>query len=176
MFINPKRRAAFTLIELMVASAVSLVTATAIMLLSYFSSRSFVTMTNYTDMGQLSQLALDKMAKEIRQTRQLTSFSTNSLSFLDANNNALQFTYDPDARQLVRVSGGLTNTYLTECDFLTFSIYQHTPISNTFDCYDPAYVTNGRLVQVVWGCSRQVFGTKATTESVQSAKIALRNH
>ena len=48
--------------------------------------------------------------------------------------------------------------------------------SNTFDCYDPAYITNARVIQVTWRCSRPILGKKATTESVQSAKIVLRNH
>src|SRR6185436_2111609 len=103
-YIKPRGRAAFTLIELMVATALSLVVATAIALLAFFSSRSFVAMTHYTEMGQLSQLALDKMALEIRQAHKLTAYATNSLTFSDVNGNPLQFTYDPTARTLVRVS------------------------------------------------------------------------
>jgi len=37
-------------------------------------------------------------------------------------------------------------------------------------------VTNARVIQVTWNCSRQIRGTKATTESVESATITLRNH
>jgi len=175
-FIRPVNQAAFTLVELMVASALALVATTVILMLSYFSSRTFAAMNNYTEMGQLSRFALDKMSKDIRQARQLTSFATNSLTFQDANGNSLQFTYDPAAQKLVRVSDGQTNTYLTGCDSLQFWIYQHTPISNSFDCYNPAYVTNARLIEVTWTCSRPILGSKASTESVQSAKIALRNH
>ena len=49
-------------------------------------------------------------------------------------------------------------------------------VSNSFDCYAPATVANAKLVQVTWNCSRQILGNKANTESVQSAKIAIRNH
>jgi hypothetical protein len=174
--IKPGGRAAFTLIELTVASALALVVATVIAMLAYFSSRSFMVMANYTDMNQRSQSTLDKMSKEIRQALRLTSYSTNSLTFQDANGNPLQFTYDRVARRLVRVSGGQTNTYLTECDALQFWIYQHTMRSNTFDCYDPASVTNAKVIQLTWKCSRPIRGQKATTESVQSAKITIRNH
>ena len=179
---RPGRRDAFTLVELMVASALALVLLTAVATFSYFSSRSFVTMADYTDMNQQSQYALDKMIKEIRQVDQLTACTTNvsgeinSLTFQDANGNSLQFTYDANARELRRVSGGQTNTLLTDCDTLRFWIYQHTMISNTFDCYDPAYVTNARVIQVTWNCSRNIMGKKATTDNVQSAKIAIRNH
>lgn len=172
----PRRRAAFTLVEVMVAAALSLVVGTAIALLAYYSSRSFVAMTHYTEMNQLGRLALDKMSLEIRQAHVLTAYATNSLAFKDVDGNPLKFTYDPTARTLVRVSGGKTTTYLRECDELQFWVYQHTVKSNTFDCYDPAYVTNARVIQVTWKCSRQILGSKATTDNVQSSKIALRNH
>ena len=169
------RQAAFTLVEMMVAAALGLVVATAIALLAFFSSRSFVTMANYTEMNQRSQFALDKMSKEIRQARRLTWYSANSLTFDDADGNPLSFTYNPSTRKLVRVSGVQTNTLLADCDSLQFRIYQHTVISNTFDCYDVAFATNAKLIQVTWKNSRQILGKKTTTESVQSAKIALRN-
>jgi hypothetical protein len=144
-------------------------------MIAFFSSRSFVAMADYTEMNQRSQFALDKMSKEIRQARGLTAFSTNSLAFANADGNPLSFTYNPTSRRLVRMSGGQTNALLTDCDALQFRIYQHTMISNTFDCYDVASVTNARVIQVNWKNSRQILGKKATTESVQSAKIALRN-
>src|SRR5262245_10504868 len=103
MCIRSSGRAAFTLVEMMVTSAVALIVATVIAMLAYFSSRSFMVMANYTDLNQRSQFALDKMSKEIRQARRLTSFSTTSLTFEDANGNPLQFTYNPDVQKLVRV-------------------------------------------------------------------------
>ena len=173
--LGPGGRAAFTLVELMVASALALVLATAIASFAFFSSRSFVVMANYTQMKQSSQLALDKMSKDIRQARLLGAYSTNSLTFTNADGTPLQFTYSPGTRKLVRVSGGQTNTLLTSCDSLEFRIYQHTMMSNSFDCYLPAAVTNARVIQVNWKNSGQILGKKATTESVQSAKIAIRN-
>jgi len=176
MSIRITKSAAFTLVEIMVASALAVMIATVIVALTFFSSRSYLSMTNYTDMTQRSQLALDKMAKEIRQARQLTEYSPTKLTFQDLDGNTFGFTYDPDKRTLVRVSGGNTTTYLTECDWLQFSIYQHTVKPNTFDCYDPAYLSSARVIQMSWHCSRQILGAKATTENVQSTKIALRNH
>jgi len=169
--------AAFTLVELMVASALALIVATAIAMLAFFSSRSFLVMANYTNMNECSQMALDKMSKDIRQARALTAYSTNSLTFQDANGNALQFTYNPSVRKLVRLAGGQTTTYLTECDALQFRIYQHTMKSNTFDCFDNSTnLANAKVIQVNWKCSRDIKGSKATTESVQSSKIVIRNH
>ena len=51
MCIRDRRQAAFTLVELMVASALGLLLATAIATFVFFSSRSFVAMANYTEMN-----------------------------------------------------------------------------------------------------------------------------
>jgi len=175
-FIRSKANAAFTLPEVLIAAGVGLLVLLVVALLSFYTSRSLVAMTHYVDMDQRSQLALDKISREIRQARRLTDFSPTSLTIQDLNNKPVQFIYDPEARSLARASGGLTNTYLTDCDSLKFSVYQGTAISNTFDAYDPAYVTNTRLVQVTWVCSRSIAGMKANTESVQSAKVVIRNN
>jgi Tfp pilus assembly protein PilW len=173
---NRRVGAAFTLVEVLVASGLAVVVLSAFAMLSLFSGRSFVAMANYVNLDQTSQLALDKMSREIRQARQLTSYSPTNLTFADADDNPLQFTYDPASGTLVQISGGQTNTLLTGCDSLKFSTYQGTAISNTFDAYDPAYVTNSRLIQITWTCSRAILGAKANSESVQSAKVTLRNH
>jgi prepilin-type N-terminal cleavage/methylation domain-containing protein len=167
-------KAAFTLIEVLIASALSLILAAILAIFFFFSLRSFAAMTNYADMNTRSQLALDKMAKDIRQARSLTAYTTNSLTFNDVNNNSLQYIYTN--RVLNRISGGVTTTYLTNCDSLQFWIYQHTPISNSFECYNPAAVADARVIQMTWHCSRKIMGTKSTTESVESATLSLRNH
>jgi len=175
MNINSRGRAGFTLVELMVASALAVMVGTAIATLAYFSSRSFMVMANYTNLNERSQFALDKMSKEIREALRLTSYSTNSLTFQDADGNPLQFTYNPSARKLVRVSGGQITAYLTECDALKFLIYQHTVIPKSFDCYNPASAASAQVIEMQWKCSRQIRGSKVTTEGVQSAKITMRN-
>ena len=171
-----RQQSAFTLIEVLTASAISLVLAGILAVFFAFSLRSFAAMTNYADMNQKSELALDKMSKDIRQARGLTSYATNSLTFLDVNNKALTYTFDPTKGTLTRSNAGVVTTYLTNCDSLQFWIYQHTPISNTFDCYNPAGATNTRVIQMTWHCSRKILGTKATTETVESATLSMRNH
>jgi prepilin-type N-terminal cleavage/methylation domain-containing protein len=173
---NVGSRHAFTLVEVMVATGLAGIVVTVIGMLSYFTSRSFVAATNYTDMALLSRMALDNMSRTIRQARQVTAYSSNSISLLDANGNTVQYTLNPTTQKLVAVSGGVTNTYLSGCNSLQFWIYQRTPKSNNFVCYDPAYVTNAKLVQVTWSCSRQILGSNVNNEVVESASICLRNH
>jgi prepilin-type N-terminal cleavage/methylation domain-containing protein len=175
-FTKSRERSGFTLVEVLITSAIALVVAAAISLLYMFSSRAFLTLNNYTDMCERSQLALDKMSKDIRQAKQVTDFTTNGITFQDVNGNPLQYTYDPTAKTLSRLSGGKTTTYLTSCDALQFWIYLPSPTSNSFTCYSPAYVTNARVIQITWNCSRLIRGQKTTTESMESAQIAMRNH
>ena len=166
----------FTLIEVMVASSLGVIVMTVVGMLSWYSSRSFAATANYVSLDQSGQLALDKMSREIRQARSLTTFSPTSLTLLDVDNHPLQFTYDPDRKVLLRISGEQTNVLLTGCDSLQFSKFQRNAISNTFDAYEPAFVTNTKLIQVTWSCSRSILGAKVNSESLQSSKITLRNH
>jgi hypothetical protein len=64
---------------------------------------------------------------------------------------------------------------LRGCQDLSFSIFQRNTASGTFDQF-PATLTNNavKLVQLNWTCQRTVFG-RLNTESVQSAKIVIRN-
>lgn len=176
MCIKNKGSRAFTLVEVMVASGLSVLVVAAVLSLSLFSSRSFVALTNYTDLGLASQLSMDKFSRELRQANSITVCSSNSITFLDSNTNSVTFTYDRDAKTLSRITSQQTNVYLGECDALQFAIFQQTPISNTFDCYYPAFATNAKLVQVTWNCSRQTPGVPTKSDNPQSLKIAIRNH
>lgn len=167
---------AFTLVEVMVATGLAGIVVTVIAMLAFFTSRSFVAATNYTDMALLSRMALDNISRTIRQSSQVTAYSTNSITLTDPSGNNVQYVLNPNTKTLLAISGGVTNTYLKGCNSLQFWIYQRTPMSNTFACYNPAYVTNAKLVQVTWSCSRQIFGANVNNEVVESASICLRNH
>jgi prepilin-type N-terminal cleavage/methylation domain-containing protein len=166
----------FTLIELMVASALALLASTALAFFSWYTSRSFVAATNYTDLALASRMALDNMSRTIRGAALVTAFTTNSISLQDPSNNITQFLYKPGQRALFSITGTNTTTVLTNCDSLQFLVYQRTPISNTFDCYTPAKLYNAKLIQVTWSCSRTILGAKVNTEMMESAKICLRNN
>jgi type II secretory pathway pseudopilin PulG len=171
-----RRAPAFTLAELLVAVGLGSVALTAIMMLWLYSSRSFVAMGNYMDLDKASRNALDQMSREIRQTIALQSYATNQLVFVDYDTNLLSFTWNPSTRQVTRAKGGSSKVLLAQCDYLTFKISQRNPIPGLFDFY--AATNNAslcKLVDVSWRCSRTIFGKKVNTESVQTAKIVLRN-
>lgn len=173
---NTCTKSGFTLVEMLMATGLGALVATALVTMLIFAMRSFAAMTDYTDMQMESRLALDEIAKEVRQTKLVTAYSTNSVSLTDSSGNTVQYVYNPTAQTLSYITNGLTNVYLTNCSSLSFYIYQNSLIPNTFDAYTPAFVTNARVLQVTWTCYRQIMGRTANTECVQSAEIVLRNH
>src|SRR5579872_4492836 len=104
-----KTRQAFTLMEVMVATGLAGIVVSVIAMLAYFTSRSFVAATNYTDMALLSRMALDNISRTIRQSSQVTSYSTNSITLMDPSGNTVQYSLNPTTKTLLAVSGGTTN-------------------------------------------------------------------
>lgn len=171
-----RRRTGFTLIELMIAGAISSLVATALAALVIFSNRSFAAMMNYVDLDHRSRLALDTMARDIRQANRLKACTDTSLTFEDSDGGELKFVYDAAAATLRRWKNGVTASkpLLSECDSLLFTILQRNPVGGTYDQYPTASADTCKLVQLRWVCSRKIFGAKVNTESVQSAKIVIR--
>jgi len=167
---------AMTLVELMVAVTIGAIILAAVGKLSLFTARSFVALGNYSDLDQASRNALDIMSREIRQTRALTTYATNQLIFQDYDGAQLTYVWDPNPNVLTlsRIKGAQTKVLLRQCDFLSFGIYQRNP-SNNFNFYPVASPAAAKLINVSWRCSRQIFQKKVNTESVQTAKIVIRN-
>lgn len=165
-----------TLAELMVAMAIGSIVAMGLASLSFFTARSFAAMANYVDLDHRSRIALDTMSREIRQATRLTASTATSLTFTDFDGGTLQYVFDPQAKTLSRIKGGVAGgrPLLEECDSLNFSIYQRNPVGGTYDQYPAASASTCKLVQLRWVCSRKILGVAKNTESVQSAKIVIR--
>lgn len=169
-----RRRRGFTLTELMVASGIGGMVMAAVGYMIFFSGRSFAALANYVELDNYSRKALDRMTKEIRQANALTSWTTNQLVFSDFDGVPLTYTYSPSDHTLVRTKTNETVTLLVGVDTLSFSIFQRNPVGGTYDQYPTATPATCKLVQLNWTCSRNIFGQRANTESVQSAKIVIR--
>jgi hypothetical protein len=176
-----RRAAAFTLVELLVALGLSSIVLLALSQLTFFTARSFAALYNYIELDKYSRNALDQMVYKIRQADSLTTYATNRLVFSYNTTNTLTYQYAADSKQLFETittpSGGITRkTLLKGCDALSFTIFQRNSVSGTYDQF-PATLTNNaaKLVQLSWTCSRTLLGSRVNTESVQSAKIVIRN-
>ena len=165
-----------TLVEVMVASAISSIIVLALLNLTYFATRSFVAMTNYIDLDQKSRNALDTMTKQIRQASALTTSTTNSLTFQDYDGGVLDYTYDAQSKMLWRTKAGVRDAkpLLEQCDLLKFAIFQRTPVGGSFEQFPTAVPATTKVVQMTWICSRTILGAKVNTEAVLSAKVVIR--
>ena len=169
-----RRQDALSLIEFIVAAGISTLVLSILAALGYFGARSFAAMTNYVDLDMRSRAALDQMSKDIRQCDSLASFNTNKLVFNYGGGNSLTYTYSASDRTLTRTFNNASKVLLTECDYLNFAIFQRNPVGGTYNQYPTADPATCKLVQLNWVCSRTILGSRANTESVQSAKIVIR--
>ena len=179
-----------TMVELMVATGISVIVLAVVGILSIFALRSFVATSNYTDLDAKSSHALDLMSRDMRQATQVTGFQTNLPTkwLMLVNTNEVptvttKYTWDSVERTLIcEQTGQPTRTYLTECDRWDFALYQRTPRPSTTNVFYPATNSAGvldpslcKLIDMTWKCSRTMLGKKVNTESVQTAQIVIRN-
>jgi prepilin-type N-terminal cleavage/methylation domain-containing protein len=161
-----------TLLELMVAITVGSLILMVIATVFMTSARSMVSMGNYVNMNASSRSALDHMTLEIRQASGLTEFTSTRLKFsLPAQSNSvLVYDWNAATRQLTEWKTGSTktNTLLTECDQLAFSLYNSSFLPTT-------NLSKSKGLSVNWKCSRTILGKKTTTEDMQQALIVIRN-
>jgi hypothetical protein len=151
----------------------------AVMIFTLFATRSFIALGNYNDLDKTSRNALDRLSREIRQTDALTAYTTNQLTFRDYDGATLIYKWTPPSGSTVgrldRIKNSTTTTLLTQCDFLNFGISQRNP-SNGFAFYPTTNLSSVKLIDMNWRCSRKILQLKVNIESVQTAKIVMRNH
>ena len=170
------RSAGLSLIEVMVGATIGSILLAVIGSLVMFTARSFVAVGNYADLDRASRNALDVLSQQVRQCRALSGFTTNKLTLLDNDNGTLIFEYSPATKKLTRQKGKATKVLLTECDYLNFRIFQRNPSNDfTFFPVSADLLATAKMVDISWKCSRKILDAKVNTESVQTAKIVIRN-
>jgi len=171
-----RSRQAMTLMDVLVASTIATVLFAMIGTLAVTTARSFVALGNYGDLDRASRSALDTLSRDVRQSRALAAYSPQQISLLANDNTQLTYSYNSATGNFTRQSGSKTKVLLTQCDYLNFNIYQRNP-SNNWSWYPVSsnQMSTAKLIDVSWRCSRKILGNKANTESVQTAKIVIRN-
>jgi hypothetical protein len=167
-------RAGITLMEMVIAVALTTMVGTALLILSSSTGRCLAEMVNYVDLDHENRVALDNLTRELRQVRFLTSYSSSSVTCSDKDGGELRYVYSPIDRTLMRYKNGLSTKLLDQCDQLQFAIYQRTPQSNNYNLISTT-MTNCKVITVTWSCSRSLFGRKVNTEQGQTARIVIRN-
>ncbi len=166
--------AAMTLVEMLVASGVGGLIFVAVANLTTYTTRTFASMMNYTEMDQKSRYTLDQMTSDIRSCDRLANYSSTNLDLVVGGLTNLNYNYDAAGRQMTRTKSGVVKVLLTECDTATFTAFGRGTLSGTFDQFPATNATDAKLIKMDWTCSRQYLGSKVNTESVQSAKVVMR--
>jgi prepilin-type N-terminal cleavage/methylation domain-containing protein len=185
------RSGGWTLPELLVAVAIGALVLTAVAGFSLYSLRSFVALSNYSDLDEKSRRTVDEMTRQIRQATAIISYNTNGIKrWLTLTNSTpgaairyVKYTWSSQDRVLYFERTGLSAvTNLTDCDNWEFSLHMRVPIPGTTNQFYPATDKSGKIdlslakmVDMKWRCSREILGKAFQTESVQTTKIVLRN-
>ncbi len=177
------RTAAFTLVEASVAVGLGTLILAVVAYLSIYSARTFSAMGNYVDLDMHSRNALDIISREVRQATAVIDRQTNSgVSYITLTNSDSMTTFKiawvPDAATVsIEKTGEPRKIVLTGCDDWNVWLYNRAPnLNSTNISFNAATnLTDCKLVNMSWRCSRSILGTKINTESVQTAQIVLRN-
>jgi hypothetical protein len=173
-----RRCGGWTVAEVLIASAIGAIFLVGVVLTSISAIRNFAGMYNYTDMSMDSRLAMDKIARNIRSARGVCLQSANILTLTNPlSTGTITYTFTPSTRTLIcDQTGQSTILMLTNCDSWKVSIYQRSPTTNYDNTTNSSPgTTTTKLLSMKWTCSRTIMGRKFNTETVQEARIVLRN-
>jgi hypothetical protein len=172
-----------TLVETMIAAAITSIVVLTVMSLAFYTARSFAAISNYVDLDVKSRAALDRMTTEIRQADKLTDATDKSLKFQTTDPatggiHTLEYIYNPTAKTVTRKFDAQSSVLLTQCTFWTNSLCQRNVTNATFGNAFQALPTSRwdecKVIQLTWVCARNILGKTANTESVQSAHVVIR--
>ena len=110
----------FTMVELLAAFAMLAAVLAAVTMIQQSSMLAYLMGSHKMEVQQNARVALERMAREIRQTTsKLTAATDTSLSFVDQNDGAT--TYSLNGTTLTRTAGGVGLPVIGAVQALTFT-------------------------------------------------------
>ncbi len=178
-----KRRSklGWTLVEIMVATGLFSISSIALGTIFIFSIKSFASMANYSGLDRENRAAMDILTREIRQAKLVTGYVTNSagnsLSIRNGDGQDVTYSFSKANQQFNRTVNGYSSMLLTNCNLLSFNLFQRTPQGSNFGMFPIAYgnyTQSVKVVQLTWRTSRQVPSGPVNSENIQTARIVIR--
>jgi hypothetical protein len=179
---NPDRQAprlrtskapGFSLVELLVGVALGTLLLTGVASFYLFSLKSFMCMSNYSDLNAKNRYAGDIISRDIRSASSVASVTTNRLVLRNANID-ITYTFDPAAGTLTKSQLGRDLVLLEGVDTIKFSLYQRPIGGSPYEEFFNATPATAKLVGFEWSCSRKVFGAQRNSHSLEAAIVKLR--
>lgn len=185
MFIKLSRNArrAWTLVEMMVAVAVFSLSSMSLMGIYVFSVKSMASMYSYALLDAYNRQAMDQLTREIRQSKKVLAYTTNSITVLTANDDgtdgpAVTYSFSPSSKKMLRSStDGSTKMLLDNCDLLKFDLFTRCPSNAVFGAFPTAsnnWQQTVKVLQLTWKTQIVQPSGIASSENVQTARIVIR--
>jgi len=171
---DQRRRQGFSLPELMVTLCIGGLVLGATVAFSLYVTNGFAAVSNWMELDQANRLAIDTMARDIRQVNRMTAYQTNAVTFEDGDGASLTFTYNPAKKTLTRTKGTSTTVLLRECDEITFSMMQRNIIEGSYTYYPAEDFDTCKVVGISWTCSRTILGRKSQLSGGQTTQVVIR--
>lgn len=161
------------MVELLITLAIGGALLATVAMLSTNFMKSVAFLTDSVELDAKSRIAFDRLSREIRQCDGVAACTANEL-VLRLGSNRVSFVYNPDTRHLMRNTSTNTELYLGSCDYIRFDLFQRNLKSESYDHYPAATPESCKVVQISWICSRELLGFRASTATMQSAKVVIR--
>lgn len=171
-------RRGFTLVEVLVATALSSGVLAAVLSTFLFLGRSGANIQNYAAMEAQARTALEQFAEDTRQASSVTWVSSTSL-MLTVNTQLVTYTYNSTAAEFTRQVGtGTATALLGGLTTFSFKAYTITTTEITDFSSTAARATanrNTKQIQISLSARRKDTTSVAATNTVLSARFILRN-
>jgi prepilin-type N-terminal cleavage/methylation domain-containing protein len=177
-----KTRQGWTLVEMMVAVGIFSLVGMALMGTYIFGVNSMASMYSYAVLDACNRQAMDQLTREIRQSKQVLAYTTNSITILaakyDGTISRVTYSFSPSTKKLLRSSSdGSSKVLLDNCSLLSFELFTRCPSNAVFGSF-PVAVNNWsntvKVLQLTWKTSVTKPSGIANSENVQTARIVIR--
>jgi len=178
MFIKhrPTKRG-FTLIEIMVATAIFSIVAGAVGTAYMFSLRSFQGLSNYAQLDKQNRVAMDTITREIRQANCVVDYKNGDNSYLTLKDGAggiVTYAFNKDAHTMNRYSNGVAQVLLKNCSLIKFNLGMRPGLTNSWCYYPTTNVNLAKVVDLTWKTGIGVRAGLTNSENIQTAQIVIR--
>ena len=91
--------------------------------------------------------AMDQLTREIRQSKKVLAYTTNSITILTANDDGadgptVTYSFSPSTKKMLRTSSdGTSKALLNNCSLLSFQLFTRCPSNAVFGSF-PVAVNN----------------------------------
>ena len=166
---------AMTLPEMISGVGVGLLVLMGMAMVFASSSFSFAAIGNYMVMDRASRNALDQMSRDIRNSADLTNFTSSKLIFNYSGSTNLVYNYDQTSGQLTswKTGDSQTNILLTGVSNLVFTVYDNVPLTGGTNA-TTTIPSKAKAISVAWTCAQSTLSHSAS-EDMQEGMIVIRN-